>query len=93
MAISSRRNLVNGIAAEIGDRIQIVDEEDMCGMVKCGNYVYHNSNSLFVDYHLMEECCGKIFEVIGEDLEDKTVEVIGPNGDHWWFLPNMYYIV
>lgn len=93
MAISSRRNLVNGIAAEIGDRIQIVDETDMHGMVKGYNYVWYDSNKLFVDNQLMRECCGNIFEVIGEDLEDKTVEVICSNGKHWWFLPNMYYII
>lgn len=93
MAICSRRNLVTGSVAKIGDRIQIVDEEDMRGMVKGYNYVYHNSNKLFVDNQLMRECCGNIFEVIGEDLEDKTVEVICPNGNHWWFLPNMYCII
>lgn len=93
MAICSRRNLVTGIAAEIGDRIQIVDEDDMRGMVKGYNYVWYDSNQLFVDNQLIRECCGNTFEVIGEDLEDKTVEVICPNGDYWWFLPNMYYII
>ena len=99
MAISSRRNLVSGIVAKIGDHIQIVNETDMRGMVKDCNYeysngyVYHNGNKLFVDNQLISECCGKRFEVIGEDWEDKTVEVNCQNGNHWWFLPNMYYII
>lgn len=93
MAISSRRNLVSGIVAEIGDRIQIVDETDMRGMVKGYNYVWYDSNKLFVDNQLMMECCGNRFKVISKDPEDKTVEVICSNGNHWWFLPNMYYII